>query len=337
MVHILMRFGNKIYLVCVLRFVMDMGVRPASQICCRFTEEYLDEWRRRMDVFVAEQWLPNQSHELQALLAERRATLGPHQARPYWASVFTDDYKKQYVGPELAASGESMWLQLHDSSKVWMAKAHKKTLGTVNDWIGGRYVYNGGFGCFPPSKRTRALADCTKAVNGEMVRSEYRSFTSFIVSHAAEILALDGIKGLSAPLKTPGYDADKIIISDAIKAKISYVAEQLQRRPAASFMSAIDDSAKDFTSTARTYSSSDACTDAERTSIFLSSQGVAFDFVLDSEWLSRHISVLEAVGETFQFIEYGRILSDEEHVIEGDSYPARPLLSATHSAGFVGG
>ena len=102
-------------------------------------------------------------------------------------------------------------------------------------------------------------------------------------------------------------------------------------------MSAIDDSAKDFTSTARTYSSSDACTDAERTSIFLSSQGVAFDFVLDSEWLSRHISVLEAVGETFQFIEYGRILSDEEHVIEGDSYPARPLLSATHSAGFVGG
>ena len=38
-------------------------------------------------------------------------------------------------------------------------------------------------------------------------------------------------------------------------------------------MSAIDDSAKDFTSTARTYSSSDACTDAERTSIFLSSQG----------------------------------------------------------------
>ena len=110
MVHLLMRFGDRIFWVNVLRYVMDMGVRPATKIACRFTEAYLGLWRSVVDEYVAREWLPQQTQELQSLLTDRRRELGADQARPYFGLCYTDDYYKTYCDVNLAAWAEEQRL-----------------------------------------------------------------------------------------------------------------------------------------------------------------------------------------------------------------------------------
>eukprot|EP00965_Chrysotila_dentata_P155553 5139695-Pleurochrysis_carterae.AAC.1 len=64
-----------------------MGTQPASNICSRFSEEYLDAFRARFDEYVARHWLPRQPLKVQRHLAERARRLGAVHARPYWADV----------------------------------------------------------------------------------------------------------------------------------------------------------------------------------------------------------------------------------------------------------
>ena len=328
MVHLLMRFGDRIFWVNVLRYVMDMGVRPATKIACRFTEAYLGLWRSVVDEYVAREWLPQQTQELQSLLTDRRRELGADQARPYFGLCYTDDYYKTYCDVNLAAWAEEQWLYLHDASGTWMSKPHKKALGTVPDWIGGRYVLNGGFGCFPPSKRIRLLDACREIVHDTVTRSRYQSECSFTLSHAAPILALEreALKQLSSPLNAHGFDADPIAVAPNIKGKWSEIARQVQNRPVASFMSAVDDSAPVFLASVHTYSSSDACTDVPHPAIYLNCHGSEREFMLDHTWLSKHITVLESTGDAMQVTEYGALLDTEEHVVEGDSAPASSML-----------
>eukprot|EP00965_Chrysotila_dentata_P045052 1496530-Pleurochrysis_carterae.AAC.1 len=68
-----------------------MGTRPASNICSRFSEEYLDAWRLRFDEWIRDVWLPLQPQALRALLRKRAARLGTTHARPYWADVENGD------------------------------------------------------------------------------------------------------------------------------------------------------------------------------------------------------------------------------------------------------
>jgi hypothetical protein len=46
---------------------------------------------QQLDVYVRDSWLPRQTAELQALLAERATQLGPRQARPFKTGGYTDD------------------------------------------------------------------------------------------------------------------------------------------------------------------------------------------------------------------------------------------------------
>ena len=84
---------------------MNMGSRNSSKIAQRFTDRLLEAFSQQLDVHVRDSWLPRQSPELQALLAERAASLGPRQARPFKTSGYTDDYEFEFVGPELFAAG----------------------------------------------------------------------------------------------------------------------------------------------------------------------------------------------------------------------------------------
>ena len=45
-----------------------------------------------------------------------------------------------------------------NKANYWLSE--KASEGTVIDFIGGRLVLNGGFGCLSPSKHARAVADC---------------------------------------------------------------------------------------------------------------------------------------------------------------------------------
>ena len=81
-----------------------------------------------------------------------------------------------------------------------------------------------------------------------------------------------------------------------------------------------------FLASVHTYSSSDACTDVPNPAIYLNCAGSEREFLLDRTWLSKHITVLEATGNAMQVTEYGALLDDEVHVVEGDSAPASAML-----------
>eukprot|EP00900_Chrysochromulina_parva_P014812 jgi/Chrpa1/23331/Chrysochromulina_OHIO_Genome00028025-RA len=136
---------------------MNMGSRNSSKIAQRFTDRLLEAFSQQLDVHVRDSWLPRQSSELQALLAERAASLGPRQARPFKTSGYTDDYEFEFVGPELFAAGARIWDDTCAKANYWLSE--KASAGTVIDFIGGRLVLNGGFGCLSPSKHARAVTD----------------------------------------------------------------------------------------------------------------------------------------------------------------------------------
>jgi hypothetical protein len=93
-------------------------IAPISRTTAiRWSEPWLAVWRQRMAPIVKE-WIPRQTPELQALVAERRIALGEEQAQPFWADYFTDDFQFHYVGPELMAAGTLVWHELNSEAQV---------------------------------------------------------------------------------------------------------------------------------------------------------------------------------------------------------------------------
>eukprot|EP00965_Chrysotila_dentata_P098052 3242395-Pleurochrysis_carterae.AAC.1 len=83
-----------------------------------------------------------------------------------------------------------------------MCGPHKKGLGTVIDWIGGRYVCNGGFGCLTAAKRARAALACAHALSSSSTRSEYEKDLGFL-AHVRAILGVPAhvLNGAYRPLE----------------------------------------------------------------------------------------------------------------------------------------
>ena len=290
----------KVLYFCALYWkVMLMGGRPASKIACRWSEPWLAVWRQRMAPIVKE-WIPKQTPELQALVAERRIALGEEQAQPFWADYFTDDFQFHYVGPELMAAGTLVWHELNSEALVEMCEIHKKGAGTIIDAIGARNVLNGGFGVLTQSKRLRVISDCQLALAGSLTRERFESNNGMIV-HADDImnLAPGSLHGIWRPLKLPGFKEDLVVLTGNAKARYAEIIQQMTSRAGASFLCAVDDaviSDGQHPEAPKLHITSDACTDAERPGIFGSAQGLFYLFEMDAVWLSRHINVLEAVG-----------------------------------------
>lgn len=66
-----------------------------------------------------------------------------------------------------------------NKANYWLSE--KAGAGTVVDFIGGRLVLNGGFGCLSPSKHARAVADSMTVCEGTITREALESHNSFLV------------------------------------------------------------------------------------------------------------------------------------------------------------
>ena len=127
-----------------------------------------------------------------------------------------------------------VWRTACRECNYWLSE--KACAGTVLDYIGGRLVLNGGFGCISPSKRARAIADSEAAIGGRLTREQLESHNSFLV-HVHEWLdfPMGTLKGLSAPLKLPGSPEQRATLSEHVRAQHRRIIELLQTRHAASF------------------------------------------------------------------------------------------------------
>ena len=125
----------------------------------------VEGFARQLDKYVWRVWLPKQNARTRVLLTERAWALGAAHARPFTTSGYTDDYKFAYVGPELLAVGTLIWRTMCKRANYWLSA--KANAGTVLDYIGGREILNGGYGCVNPSKHARAIADSTAGPRGQ--------------------------------------------------------------------------------------------------------------------------------------------------------------------------
>jgi hypothetical protein len=64
-----------LWLAAVGNPTINMGARPSSKVSCRFSEEWQDAWRARLDEHVAKVWLPIQTAGFRAVYTERAALL----------------------------------------------------------------------------------------------------------------------------------------------------------------------------------------------------------------------------------------------------------------------
>ena len=322
--------GNVIvehWFTLIVATCMNMGSRNSSKIAQRFTDRILEGFSQLLDVYVRDTWLPKQTPELRALLAERAATLGPRQARPFDTSGYTDDYKLEFVGPELLAAGARIWRTACRECNYWLSE--KACAGTVLDYIGGRLVLNGGFGCISPSKRARAIADSEAAIGGRLTREQLESHNSFLV-HVHEWLdfPMGTLKGLSAPLKLPGSPEQRATLSDRVRAQHRRIIELLQTRHAASFWSGVDEAARlggaedgaGFEAIIfAPRITSDACSDVDHPYICGVCNGLFFRFPLDGAWQRRHITITETCGTVLALTIFARYFPHDELLVESDA------------------
>ena len=324
----------------VIGTCMNMGSRNASKIAQRFTDRILEGFSQLLDVYVRDTWLPKQTPELQALLAERAAIMGPRQARPYDTSGYTDDYKLEFVGPELLAAGARIWRTECRKANYWLSE--KACAGTVLDYIGGRLVLNGGFGCITPSKRARAIADSEAAINGRCTREQLESHNSFLV-HVHEWLdfPMGTLKGLAAPLKLPGTPEQLAVLRESVRAQHRRIVELLQTRHAASFWSGIDEAATIGTDEdgagfeAVIFApriTSDACSDVQNPYICGVCNGLFFRFPLNGRWRQRHITVTETCGTILAIIIFSAYFPHNELLVESDATASLASAGAVAAA-----
>ena len=171
------------YHVAVYVWTMNQGGRNSSKNACEFAEEWLDAWRKLMDVEV-EAWLPNQTPELREGYRIRRQALGKDQARPFWAAVYTDNFDMTFCSSDLFAIGARVWKEMNNEAGIWLQE--HVICGTCSDWIGARCVLSAGFATATPSKLAKARRDCELALDNKLTREAYDSNNSFL-SHLADI------------------------------------------------------------------------------------------------------------------------------------------------------
>ena len=307
--YIIVKIEGELWYVAVRNRTMNQGARNASKIACDFAEEWLDAWRREMDVYVASTWLPLQSDAMQSAYSQRHRALGHAQARPFWAAVYTDNFDFTYVGPEIAAFGINKWKAMNDEANIWLQD--DCTVGTCSDWIGARTVVTAGIGCVTPSKRERALVNTQKALDGCLTREEYHANNSFL-AHVND--ACDwpegSLQGIAGPLAAPGFDDDIVQLTPLATVKYEAAMALLRSRPLASFWSGITDAYDRWAGTGEAQGAlirvhaTDCCTDPEPCAGQPNPQphicgivnGLYWRYKLTAEWCERHITLTEACG-----------------------------------------
>jgi hypothetical protein len=320
--------------------VTNMGTRPMSKIACRFSEEFVDAWRRSLDKWIDAEWLPRQAPALKDMLNQRSAKLGAAQARPYWAAPFTDDIIFYFVGVDMAVAGLHLWTRQCHEVNLWMST--KKSCGTVVDWIGGRYVLTAGFGCLSPAKRARAVADSTAAIAGELTRDQLEAHNSFLV-HVHDILDMPAgaLQGLRSPLwgDAPGH-CRAVVKGTVAEARHRDVIRFLDTVAAAPVVCAMPDAdfVRDSDDVVWQRLASDACTgdedddDPARATAARKGEatphvcgvadGIVWLYKLDTEWRRRHITVIEGVGPAGNVLTFAPLFPHAQLVLETDATAA---------------
>jgi hypothetical protein len=249
MVHyIVTEHADELYYTAVRVLVMTQGARNSSKIACNFAEEWLDAWRRRMDVFV-EVWITNQTTAFQNAYAKRVAQLGRDAARPFWGAVYTDNFDFTYIGAEMFAFGTSAWKRMNADANIRLQDVNQA--GTCIDWIGGRTVLNAGIGCLTPSKLARAVVNNKAAAQGELNEEHYQQHVSFL-TFCNDLLDWPpgALQSLSEPLAGHAtHDAEQSVRVDLVDHE--HVIRQLERvtsllhsRPLASFWTGVKEDRK---------------------------------------------------------------------------------------------
>jgi hypothetical protein len=288
-------------------YTMNQGGRNSSKIACDGNEEWLDAWRRQVDAYVTD-WLPKQTKALQLAYKARETKLGFNQARPYWAALYTDNFDFTFCASDLAAAATYIWRTMNGEANMRM-QPHV-AYGTCTDWIGGRYVLTGGFGCVTPSKRERAILNIERSLEGSLSRELYEKNNSFLV-HVADICdwPTESLRGIYAPLKVPGFDEDCVTLTPMASTRLRAVLNLLRTRPLASFWAGVADAyfkwagAGGSLQPIRTHAF-DTCTDPQPTPtnpnptphVAGMVDGLWWRFALTGEWLDRHITLTEAIG-----------------------------------------
>ena len=327
------------WFVLIVATSMNMGSRNSSKIAQRFTDRLLEAFSTQLDVYVRDFWLPRQTPGLQALLAERSARLGPRQARPFKTSGYTDDYEFEFIGPDLFAVGARTWIDMCAKANYWLSD--KASAGTVIDFIGGRLVLNGGFGCLSPSKHARAVADSTSVCEGAITREALESHNSYLV-HVHDWLDFPAgtLKGLSAPLRIPGTPEQRAEITERVRAQHRKIIALLHKRRAASFWSGVNEAlhGRPDPRTAIAHVrfnprfASDACSDVARPFICGVCNGIYFRFALDGDWRRRHITITEACGTVLTLLILSEYFPEGEILIESDATASLATTRATAGA-----
>ena len=330
----------ELWLILMVATCMNMGSRNASKIAQRFTDRLLEGFSQLLDIYVRDTWLPRQSTALQDLLAERSAKLGPRNARPFSTSGYTDDYYIAYIDEELTAVGTLIWRTACKQANYWLSA--KAGAGTIVDYIGGRLVLNGGFGCLPPTKHARAVADSMAAADGVITRDRLESHNSFLV-HVHDWLNFpEGtLKGLSAPLKLPGQPEDAAVVSDGVKQRHRDIVSLLHNRRAASFWTGIDEASAMLEAKGASFIdgivfaprfASDSCSDVARPHICGVAAGLFWRFPLEDEWANRHITLTEACGTVLCNIIFPRYFPVGQLMVEGDASAGLAAARGTAAA-----
>ena len=329
--HMVVRLAcGRLWLAAILVRTMNQGGRNASKIACDFAEEWLDAWRRQMDKIVAE-WLPQQRPQFIAAYNARLHSLGLEQARPFWAGVYTDNFDTSFAASDLAAMGLLVWKRMNKEANIWLQES--VGYGTCTDWIGGRYVTMGGFGCVSPSKRTRAINSCTLALAGDLSRELYEKNNAFMV-HVLDICdwPQDSLKGITAPLKVPGRSDDPVVLTPLARDKYQSALELLRERNIGSFYAGVDDAFLTWSGTGEAtmpirVHASDTCTDPLPTADNLTPapyiagmvDGRFWRFKLEGSWLQRHITLTESAGPSIGILQTVSCFPDDINVMATDA------------------
>lgn len=331
--YIIMSIDGVLWLVAVRVRTMNMGGRNASKIACNFAEEWLDAWRLQMDDVVAV-WLPKQKPAMQEAYERRKQELGLQQARPFWAAVYTDNFDCTFCASDLAAIGTMIWRHMNARAQIELQP--KIIYGTCTTWIGGRYVLQGGFGCLPPSKRSRALQQCRAALAGEATREEYESNNSFL-GHVADICGWPkgALHGITGPLMKPGYDDDIVVLTAQARERYENAIVLLESRSFASFDAGVNDAyglwsgRGDALVPIRSHAS-DCCTEPmphefnadPKPHVAGHCNGYFWRFKLTGEWLDRHITLTESTGPALGVLTTVPLFPDDINVMDSDATAA---------------
>ena len=331
--YIIFEIDGVLWLVAVRVRTMNMGGRNASKIACNFAEEWLDAWRRQMDAVVLV-WLPKQTKELQDAYQRRKDELGFEQARPFWAAVYTDNFDFTFCASDLAAIGTTIWRQMNARAKIELQT--DIIYGTCTSWIGGRYVLQGGFGCLPPSKRSRAMQECRAALEGRATREEYESNNSFL-GHVADICGwpIGSLQGITGPLKVPGFDDDIVVLTPQAKERYENAIVLLESHSFASFEVGVVDAYELWRGRGDALvpihnHASDCCTEPmpheynadPEPHVAGYCDGYFWRFKLTGEWRDRHITLTEGTGPALNALNTVPKFPDDINVLGNDATAA---------------